>query len=132
MKKILSVCILFLASVTCIFSQEQMSLSFSKNSSGELILTVAGHTSPVVVSAGDNKVTLHVVENKVNLTALGINDLAYVSVEKADISSNAQNESVEETDTAAGTESSSSIDTQVPIPPVGVSINPNPPLATPY
>lgn len=118
MKKIILAVILSVLASVYVFGQEQVSLTFSKNSSGELILTVTGHTAPIDVIVGSNKITLHVKENIINLSALGIHELTEVSVE--------------EVDTAAGAESSTNTDTQTPIPPVSTSINPNPPLATPY
>jgi hypothetical protein len=132
MKKILLASALLISLLTNVFGENQVSLSFSKNSSGELILTVVGHISPIVISVGDNKITLHVEENKVNLTALGINELTDISVEKMDTASGREEEKVEENiDTAAGDVSStSSIDTQ--IPPISPFINPNPPLTTPF
>ena len=97
--------------------ENQLTLSFSKNSSGELILTVTGHTTPVVITIGEVKITLYPEENKVNLSAMGIKELLDVSVE--------------EVETAAG--ESTPVDSQVPvIPPVSTSINPNPPLTTPF
>ena len=57
----------------------QLTLSFSKNSSGELILTVTGHTTPVVITIDEVKVTLYPEENKVNLSAMGIKELLEVS-----------------------------------------------------
>lgn len=119
MKKIILAVILSMLAVSCVFSENNISLTISKNSSGELILTVTGHTTPVTVKIGDKVITLYVEENTVNLTALGINELTEVTVE--------------EVDTAAGSETST--DTQAtasPIPPVSTSINPNPPLTTPF
>jgi len=130
MRKIILAVILTVIASAYVFGENQISLSFSKNSSGELILTVEGHTTPVVVSIGENKVTLYPSENKVNLSALGISDITDISIKQADAS--AEKKSEEDIDTAAGAESSTSVDTQSPIPPVGVNINPNPPLATPY
>lgn len=129
MKKIIILALL-LASASYVFSQDQISISFSKNSSGELIMTVEGHTTPVVVSIGENKITLHVIENKVNLSALGINDLTEVKVESVSVKDEANKENVEEVETAAG--SSTSADTQSPIPPISPAISPNPPLSTPF
>jgi len=101
------------------FSQDQISISFSKNSSGELIMTVEGHATPITIRIGDNIVTLYVEENKVNLTALGINELTDISVE--------------EVDTAAGSEVTTDTQATVaPIPPISPFISPNPPLTTPF
>jgi len=119
MKKIFLILVLFLISSVYVLSQDNISLSISKNSAGELIMIVKGHTTPVTVKIGDKEITLQVGESEVNLTALGINELTEVSVE--------------EVDTAAGTEAST--DTQVtaaPIPPISPFISPNPPLTTPY
>ena len=119
MKHIIIALIIFLTSVVYSFSETNLKLTISKNSSGELILTVEGHTTPVIVRIGDNTVTLYVEENKVNLTALGINELTDISVE--------------EIETAAGTEASSDTQaTAAPIPPINPLINPNPPLSTPF
>jgi len=119
MKHIIIALVLFFASVVYSFSETNLKLTFSKNSSGELILTVEGHTTPVVVKVGDQTITLYVKENKVNLTALGINELTEVSVE--------------EVDTASGTETATDTQaTTAPIPPVNPLINPNPPLTTPF
>jgi len=119
MKQTIFAAILFLILATQAYSQSTLSLTISKNSSGELVLTVEGHTTPVVVRIGDNTITLYVEENKVNLTALGINELTEVSVE--------------EVDTASGTEASTDTQTTAaPIPPVNPLINPNPPLTTPF
>jgi hypothetical protein len=103
-----------------------MSISFTKNSFNELVMRVEGHTTPITIKIGDNKITLHVVENTVNLTALGINDLTEVKVENVAV----EEEKVEEIETASG--NSNSPDTQSPIPPVSASISPNPPLSTPF
>lgn len=130
MKKIiLSLVLLFVANIA--FSQDQLSISFSKNSSGELIMTVEGHTTPIVVSAGENKITLQVIENKINLTALGVNDLTQIAVEETPAKEESKEENVEEVETAAGT-SIAAADTQAVIPPVNPSISPNPPLSTPF
>jgi len=116
MKKILLTLILTMVAFYA-YCKNQLTLSFSKNSSGELILTVTGHTTPVVITIGEVKVTLYPEENKVNLSAMGIKELLDVSVE--------------EVETAAG--ESTPVDSQVPvIPPVSTSINPNPPLTTPF
>lgn len=130
MKKIILLA-LILASASCVYAEDQISVSFSKNSFGELIMTVKGHTTPIIIQAGDNKITLHVTENVVNLTALGINDLTNVSVEPASTEDQSKEENVEEVDTAAGT-STAAADTQSPIPPISPLINPNPPLSTPF
>lgn len=122
---------LLLASASYVFSEEQLSVSFSKNSSGELIMTVKGHTAPIIVQAGENKITLHVTENVVNLTALGINDLTHVSVETASVQEITE-EKVEEVDTAAGTSSADTQAAATPIPPISPFISPNPPLSTPF
>lgn len=119
MKTLFLILFLILVSAVCTFSQDQISLSISKNSSGELILTVTGHTTPVIVKIGNNQITLYVEENTVNLTALGINELTEVAVE--------------EVDTAAGSENSTDNQaTAAPIPPISPLVNPNPPLSTPY
>lgn len=116
MKKMLLTLILTMVAFYA-YCENQLTLSFSKNSSGELILTVTGHTTPVVITIGEVKVTLYPEENKVNLSAMGIKELLDVSVE--------------EVETAAG--ESTPVDSQVPvIPPVSTSINPNPPLTTPF
>ena len=116
MKKMLLTLILTMVAFYA-YCENQLTLSFSKNSSGELILTVTGHTTPVVITVGEVKITLYPEENKVNLSAMGINELLDVSVE--------------EVDTAAG--ESTSVDSQVPvIPPISTNINPNPPLSTPF
>jgi len=128
-KTILSLVFLFVTNYA--FSQDQLSISFSKNSSGELIMTVEGHTTPIVVSVGENKITLHVIENKINLTALGVNDLTQIAVEETPAKEESKEENVEEVETAAGT-STAAADTQTVIPPVNPSINPNPPLSTPF
>lgn len=132
MKKLLLTFVLFLISIAYVFSQDQITLSFSKNSSGELILTVQGHTSPVTVKIGDQQVVLYVEENKVNLTALGINELTEISVETTQTESKPV-EAVEEVETSSGVEKS--VDAQAtaaPIPPVSPFISPNPPLSTPF
>lgn len=119
MKKTILALLLLIVSSVYVFSEDGIKLTFSKNSFGELILTVEGHTAPVIVRIGDNTVTLYVEENKVNLAALGINELTDISVE--------------EVDTAAGTEAS--VDTQAtaaPIPPINPLISPNPSLTTPF
>jgi len=131
MKKIILSAVLLLTITSYIFGQDQMSISFSKNSSGELIMTVQGHTTPIVISAGDNKITLQVIENKINLTALGINDLTEVTVDATPTKEETQAENVEEVETAAGT-TSASTDTQAVIPPINPSISPNPPFSTPF
>jgi len=119
MKQIIFAAVLFLLFVTHSYSQDNLSLTISKNSSGELILTVVGHTVPVIIKIGDNTITLYVEENKVNLTALGINELTEVSIE--------------EVDTAAGAETPSDTQaTATPIPPISPFISPNPPLTTPF
>jgi len=119
MKTTILALILLIVSTVFVFSEDGIKLTISKNSSGELILTVEGHTTPVIVRIGDNTVTLYVEENKVNLTALGINELTHISVE--------------EVDTAAGSEASTDTQaTAAPIPPINPLINPNPPLSTPY
>jgi len=119
MKHIIIALVLFLASVVYSFSETNLKITFSKNSFGELILTVEGHTTPVIVRIGDNTVTLYVEENKVNLTALGINELTDISVE--------------EVDTEAGSEAVADTQaTAAPIPPVNTLISPNPPLTTPF
>ena len=116
MKKMLLTLILTMVAFYA-YCENQLTLSFSKNSSGELILTVTGHTSPVVITVGDVKITLYPEENKVNLSAMDIEKLTDIKVE--------------EVETAAG--DSTPVDSQVPvIPPVSTSINPNPPLSTPY
>ena len=119
MKTAILALILLIVSAVFVFSGDGIKLTISKNSSGELILTVEGHTTPVIVRIGDNTVTLYVEENRVNLTALGINELTDISVE--------------EIETAAGTEASSDTQaTAAPIPPINPLINPNPPLSTPF
>ena len=118
MKKLILASILLILASVYVFGQDQISISISKSPAGELIMSVKGHTTPVNVKINDKEVTIQVNESEINLTALGINELTEVSVE--------------EVDTAAGTESSANTDTQAPIPPVSTSINPNPPLATPY
>lgn len=124
-KTIIFLALLLVASYA--FSQDQIFISFSKNSSGELIMTIEGHASPIVVSAGNNKITLQVIENKINLTALGINDLTEIVVDQT----SAKEENVEDVETAAGT-TAAAADNQPVIPPINPSINPNPPLSTPY
>ena len=119
MKKVILAVILSILATSYVLSEDNISLTISKNSSGELILTVTGHTTPITVRIGDNAVTLYVEENTVNLTALGINELTEVSVEGVD--------------TAAGSEAST--DTQAtasPIPPVSPFVSPTPPLTTPF
>lgn len=119
MKTTILALILLIVSTVFVFSEDGIKLTISKNSSGELILTVEGHTTPVIVRIGDNTVTLYIEENKVNLTALGINELTDISVE--------------EVDTAAGSEASTDTQaTTAPIPPVNPLISPNPPLTTPF
>lgn len=118
MKKLILASILLILATVYVFGQDQITLAFSKSSTGDLILTVKGHTTPVTVKINDKEITIQVHESEINLTALGIKELTDVSVE--------------EVDTAAGAESSANADTQTPIPPVGSNISPNPPLATPY
>ena len=118
MRKIILAVILTVLASVYVFGQEQISISISKSPTGELIMTVKGHTTPINVKINNKEVTIQVNESEINLTALGINELTEVSVE--------------EVDTAAGAESSTSTDTQSPIPPISGSINPNPPLSTPY
>lgn len=119
MKKTILALVLFLVSVGYVFSQENISLSISKSATGDLVMTVKGHTSPVTVKIGDKEITLQVGENEVNLTALGINELTEVSVENVD--------------TAAGSEAAADIQaTAAPIPPISPFISPNPPLSTPF
>ena len=118
MKKAFIILVLFLISAVYVFSQDQISLSISKNSSGELIMSVKGHTIPVTVTVGDKEITLQVGESEVNLTALGINELTEVQVE--------------DVDTAAGTSSVDAQSTAAPIPPISPFISPNPPLSTPF
>lgn len=113
MKKTILASLLFLISAVFCFSKDDIKLTFFKNSFGELILTIEGHTKPVIVRVGDNTVTLYVEENKVNLTAAGINELTDISVE--------------EVDTAGGSDQSS-VDNQI----LPVTSNFNPPLTTPY
>ena len=119
MKKVILAVILTVLASVYVFGQDQIFISISKSSSGELIMTVKGHTTPVNVKINDKEVTIQVNESEVNLTALGINELTEVSVE--------------EVDTAAGSETST--DTQAtasPIPPVSPFISPTPPLTTPF
>jgi len=119
MKTAILALILLIVSAVFVFSEDGIKLTISKNLSGELILTVEGHTTPVIVRIGDNTVTLYVEENKVNLTALGINELTDISVE--------------EVDTASGSEASTDTQaTAAPMTPVNPLINPNPPLTTPF
>lgn len=118
MKKTMLVLVLFFISAAYGLSETSISLTISKNTSGELILTVKGHTTPVTITIGSNSVTLYVEENKVNLTALGINELTEISVE--------------EVDTAAGSETATDTQAAAPILPVSPFINPNPPLTTPF
>jgi len=130
MKLILPLLSIFLIAFNSVFGQDQISISFSKNSSNELVMKVEGHTTPITVKIGDNKITLHVIENTVNLTALGINDLTEVKVESVAAENEENKENIEEVETAAG--NSASPDTQSPIPPVSPFISPNPPLTTPF
>jgi hypothetical protein len=119
MKNIILAFVLLIASTLLVFSEDGISLTISKNSSGELILTVKGHTSPLTIKIGDQQIILYVEENTVNLTAMGINELTEVSVE--------------EVDTAAGSEVSTDTQaTAAPIPPISPFVSPNPPLSTPY
>jgi hypothetical protein len=117
MNKLLLAAFLVILATTCVFSQDQLSVSFTKSTAGELIMTVKGHISPVTINVGDKEIVLQVGESEVNLTKLGISDLTEVSVE--------------ETDTAAGGETAAA-DIQAPIPPISPFINPNPPLTTPF
>jgi ABC-type antimicrobial peptide transport system permease subunit len=126
MKFIIPLLSIFLLILFPVFGQDEMSISFTKNSFNELVMRVEGHTTPITIKIGDNKITLHVIENTVNLTALGINDLTEVKVENVAV----EEEKVEEIETASG--NSNSPDTQSPIPPVSASISPNPPLSTPF
>lgn len=118
MKKLFLTAVLVLMSIVCTFSQDKISISISKSTNGEVIMTVTGHTTPLTVNIGGKEVTIQVGESEINLTALGISELTEVSVE--------------DVDTAAG---SSSVDAQAtasPIPPISPFINPNPPLSTPF
>jgi ABC-type antimicrobial peptide transport system permease subunit len=126
MKFIIPLLSIFLLILFPVFGQDEITISFSKNSFNELVMRVEGHTTPITIKIGDNKITLHVIENTVNLTALGINDLTEVKVENVAV----EEEKVEEIETASG--NSNSPDTQSPIPPVSASISPNPPLSTPF
>jgi hypothetical protein len=86
-------------------------------------MRVEGHITPITIKVGENKITLYVIENTVNLTALGINDLTEVRIESVVVE---EEEKVEEVKTA--TVNSTSPDTQSPIPSVSPFISPNPPV----
>jgi hypothetical protein len=110
--------VLMLASYS--ISQDQVKISINKNSKGEMVFNVSGHTTPVALEVNGKTVNVEVGQSEVNMEeAFGFSEFAKKS-EDMDV------------DTAAGTESSTGTDTQAPIPPVSTSINPNPPLATPY
>jgi hypothetical protein len=110
MKNILIIILAAIAVTTYSYTENQIKLNINRNNRGEILLNITGHTSPVIVEMNGKSITFNVGDNETNLD------------EAIDVK-------VDDMDTASGVEQSS-IDSQ--IPPVSNSINPNPPLATPY
>jgi len=122
MNNIFVVSFLFLTSIS--FSQtneitpeiqpEPIVFNFEKNDSGEIVLKIKGHSQQVKIQINGAEITtLYKEDTSVNLTQAGF-DSAILAI-----------------DTKSGS-NGSSIDAQAPIPPINGSINPNPPLSTPY
>lgn len=89
-------------------------LNFTKNDSGEIVVRVTGHSQPLEIQFNGAKTgTLYVEDNSVNLSQLGF-ESAFLAL-----------------DTASGS-SGVKADAQAIIPPVSFSVNPNPPLTTPF
>jgi len=110
MKKLLLIILAAIFLTTHCYTENQIKLNINRNNKGEILLKITGHTSPVVIEMNGKSVMFNVGDNEINLD------------EAMDVK-------VDDMDTASGVEQSS-IDSQ--IPPVSNSINPNPPLATPY
>jgi hypothetical protein len=110
MKNIFLIILAAIFLTTYCYTENQIKISINKNNRGEILLNITGHTSPVIVEMNGKSITFNVGDNETNLD------------EAIDVK-------VDDMDTASGVEQSS-IDSQ--IPPVSNSINPNPPLATPY
>ncbi len=110
MKKILFIILAAIALTTYSYTENQIKINLARNNKGQILLNITGHSSPVVIEMNGKSVTFNVGDNEINLD------------EALDVD-------LESVETASGNESSN-IDNQ--IPPVSNSINPNPPLATPY
>jgi biopolymer transport protein ExbD len=92
---------------TYVYTENQIKMNIKRNDKGEIILSINGQSTPIVIEMDGKSTTYNVGDGELNLDeALSL-----------------------ELDTASGTEQSS-IDTQ--IPPVSSNINSNPPEATPY
>ena len=105
MKKILLIILAAIALTTYCYTENQIKISLKRNNKGEILLSIDGHTSPVIVEM-DGKTTMFNVGDK----ELNIDEALSV-----------------ELDTSSGKEQSN-IDNQIP----PVMSNYNPPLATPF
>ena len=105
MKKILLIILAAIVLTTYCYTENQIKVSLKRNNKGEILLSIDGHTSPVIVEM-DGKTTMFNVGDK----ELNIDEALSV-----------------ELDTSSGKEQSN-IDNQIP----PVMSNYNPPLATPF
>jgi len=105
MQKLIYIILAALALTIHAYTENQIRVSLKRNNKGEILLSIDGHTSPVIVEM-DGKTTMFNVGDK----ELNIDEALSV-----------------ELDTSSGKEQSN-IDNQIP----PVMSNFNPPLATPY
>ena len=105
MQKLIYIVLAALLLTTYSYTENQIKVSIKRNNKGEILLSIDGHTSPVIVEM-DGKTTMFNVGDK----ELNIDEALSV-----------------ELNTSSGKEQSN-IDNQIP----PVMSNFNPPLATPY
>jgi len=105
MQKLIYIILAALLLTTYSYTENQIKVSIKRNNKGEILLSIDGHTSPVIVEM-DGKTTMFNVGDK----ELNIDEALSV-----------------ELNTSSGKEQSN-IDNQIP----PVMSNFNPPLATPY
>ena len=103
-----------LGETNSITEKQSIIVNFTKNDSGEVVLKIEGHVQPLEIQFNGVKTgTLYVQDTAVNLSQLGF-ESAFLSL-----------------DTASGV-TGAKADSQAVIPPVSPTINPNPPLTTPF
>ena len=105
MKKILLIILAAIALTTYCYTENQIKISLKRNNKGEILLSIDGHTSPVIVEMDGKTTMFNVGDKELNIDEALRNEL----------------------DTSSGKEQSN-IDNQIP----PVMSNFNPPLATPY
>lgn len=108
MKTLILLILAAIAMTTYVYTENQIKMNIKRNNKGEIILSINGQSSPIVIEMNGKSTIYNIGDGELNLDeALSL-----------------------ELDTASGAVQQDNVDAQ--IPPISSNISVNPPLATPY